>query len=58
MSRKSNVISVNKGNLDALKKASAQKQLKKARERSQCILDQIRQDLQVSPDKLKHFFNI
>lgn len=58
MSRKSNVISVNKGNLDALRKASAQKRLKKARERSQCILDQIRQDLQVSPDKLKHFFNI
>jgi len=58
MSRKINVISVNKGNLNALKKATAQKRMKVARERSQTILDQIRQDLQVSPDKLKHFFNV
>jgi hypothetical protein len=58
MRQKGSVIAVNKDNLTALKKASAQKRIKETRERSQTILDQIRQDLRVTPDKLKHFFNI
>ena len=58
MSRKNSVLTVNKGNLKALKTASAQKHIKETRERSQIIQDQIREDLRVTPDKLKHFFNI
>jgi hypothetical protein len=58
MSRKSCVITINKGNLKALKTESAQKRIKETRERSQIIQDQIREDLRVTPDRLKHFFNI
>ena len=58
MSRKSSVLTVNKGNLKSLKTASAQKRIKENRERSQIIQDQIREDLRVTPDKMKYFFNI
>jgi len=58
MRYKGNTITLNKDNLAALKTTSAQMCINKNRERSQIILDQICEDLRVTPDKLKYFFNI
>ncbi|HOO47064.1 MAG TPA: hypothetical protein PLM29_12585 [Deltaproteobacteria bacterium] len=58
MRHKGCTITVNKDRLVALKTPAVQKRIKENRERSQAIQKQIREDLRVTPDKLKHYFNI